>query len=544
LALSALIPARLGPSPERSLEAGIPPDSENSAIRSFGAVPDFRTDGTGAFRVMCGFSHSADDDPIMAPGQPGASHSHMFFGNEGANAFATSDSIRNSGASTCHGGTLNRSAYWVPTMYRGDGNAIVPDQTHVYYKSGTVNPSSVQMFPAGLAIVAGNANTSSNQPAEIVRWLCTPDASESSDRPAQATMPQCSQGEFLQASVIFPQCWNSKQLNTRNQSHIAYPVNGVCPSTHPVPVPRINLNFLWRIGPEGMDRWRLASDRPGRVAGQSLHADWYDGWDRNVMSVWLNNCVRAQRNCRLGELGNGDKLSRHRLGRGAVGTALPGYYGSSVAGAPPRANPIGKLAASRVTSGGIYARGFTLDPNDTEAIQVSILVNGVTRWTGSADEHRAHLQRRFDIYGTNHGFKQFIPLGSGTHRVCGISTDATGQQKRLGCHNTTVDSSPQGIFDGIVPNSSGFGFFGWAYDPGAGGASSRIRIIVDGSTVTEVAADQYRASLARNQPGIGSNRGFRGRVDVSSGSHTVCAQVLNQGQGGTTDLGCHQVWVG
>ncbi len=492
---------------------------------------------------MCGFSHTLNDDPILAPGVPGGSHPHLFFGNEGANASSTASSLRNSGASTCHGGIKNRSAYWVPVMYQGNGNAIVPDQTHVYYKSGTVTPSSVQMFPAGLAIVAGNANATKDQSSQIVRWLCTPDASESHDRPAQATMPQCGQGQFLQASVIFPQCWDGQTLNTRNQSHMAYPVSGACPSTHPVPVPRINLNFLWRIGPEGMSGWRLASDRPGRPAGQSLHADWFDGWDRDVMKVWLDNCVRAQRNCRLGELGNGQKLSRHRLGAGAVSTPLPGYFGSTVAGTPPRARPVGKLAASRVTSGGIYARGFTLDPNDTRAIQVRITVDGQLRWSGTADEHRDHLRRRFSLYGTNHGFKQFISLTPGQHRVCGVSVDYSGSTKRLGCHNVSLDSSPVGLFDGIVPNNSGFGFFGWAHDPDAGGGSAQVQITVDGNIATTVSASNYRASLARNQPGVGSNRGFRGRVDVASGQHLVCATALNQGQGTNKHLGCHTIWV-
>ena len=33
------------------------------------------------FYVNCRFSHTADDDPIMYPRQPGRSHPHTFFGS-------------------------------------------------------------------------------------------------------------------------------------------------------------------------------------------------------------------------------------------------------------------------------------------------------------------------------------------------------------------------------------------------------------------------------------------------------------------------------
>ena len=56
------------------------------------------------------------DDPIVFPGQPGRSHLHTFFGNTGANADSTAESIRGTGNSTCRGGIANRSSYWVPTL--------------------------------------------------------------------------------------------------------------------------------------------------------------------------------------------------------------------------------------------------------------------------------------------------------------------------------------------------------------------------------------------------------------------------------------------
>ena len=49
------------------------------------AAPDF----LGAFRFICNPGQVLPDDPIVYPGQPGASHLHQFYGNTGANAFST-----------------------------------------------------------------------------------------------------------------------------------------------------------------------------------------------------------------------------------------------------------------------------------------------------------------------------------------------------------------------------------------------------------------------------------------------------------------------
>jgi Domain of unknown function (DUF1996). len=65
--------------------------------------------------TTCQFSHTAQDDPIVSPGQPGAAHLHDFVAALTTNAFSTPDSLR-AGGTTCPmpGDT---SAYWVPAAY-------------------------------------------------------------------------------------------------------------------------------------------------------------------------------------------------------------------------------------------------------------------------------------------------------------------------------------------------------------------------------------------------------------------------------------------
>src|SRR5690606_38523679 len=81
--------------------------------------------GVGEFRVNCYYSHMSFDDPIVFPGKTRATHLHTFFGNSGANANSTTDSILNSGGSTCTGGTVNRTGYWVPSVIDTRTNAPV-----------------------------------------------------------------------------------------------------------------------------------------------------------------------------------------------------------------------------------------------------------------------------------------------------------------------------------------------------------------------------------------------------------------------------------
>jgi hypothetical protein len=50
-----------------------------------------------SFGIRCDFSHRNSDDPIVHPGNPGAAHSHDFFGNTSTDAFSTLESLRAAG---------------------------------------------------------------------------------------------------------------------------------------------------------------------------------------------------------------------------------------------------------------------------------------------------------------------------------------------------------------------------------------------------------------------------------------------------------------
>ena len=119
------------------------------------------------FVVGCGFSHMDNDDPIVFPGKPGASHNHTFIGNRVVDSATTPASLLG-GDSTCLD-VGDASAYWVPTLFAG-GRAVKPLVGAGYYVRRTLGP--VQPFPPGLKMIAGNQNARRAQSLSVVGWAC------------------------------------------------------------------------------------------------------------------------------------------------------------------------------------------------------------------------------------------------------------------------------------------------------------------------------------------------------------------------------------
>ena len=261
----------------------------------------------GAFREACNFSHMAADDPIVYPGQPGASHMHTFFGNSQLTAFSTADSVMNEGGSTCAGGTLNRTGYWIPTLIdTRTGQPIVAHGSNFYYKQGYlgVKSGTMQVFPKGLRMIAGDSASTTPNDRGQVRIDC------SSGGGSYVSMPNCAVGDLLFMSIIFPQCWDGINLDSPNhKSHMAYATGNGCPSTHPVPLPEIAMNVTYLVTEANSGAfWRLSSDKNALPGGYSLHADWFNGWDATINKDFLAGCVNKNTDCHNHLLGDGRTL--------------------------------------------------------------------------------------------------------------------------------------------------------------------------------------------------------------------------------------------
>ncbi|OYY49131.1 MAG: hypothetical protein B7Y48_07420 [Methylophilales bacterium 28-44-11] len=286
----------------------------------------------GAFRISCEYSHMSNDDPIVFPGVPNATHHHTFFGNTGANAYSTNASLRNSGNSTCAGGILNRSGYWMPSLINtSNGAPSKPSVVVVYYKA--VDEKSgmyMKAPPAGLRMIAGNARPLAVADAEG-GFFCQ-DQTQVMNPANWGIIWQGSHikqscggpNQMLRMIVTFPQCWDGKNLDSPDhKSHMAFScgdecenAQGVvtksansCPASHPVQIPNITINADFP-GLDANAKYRLASDNYSTAypGGYSLHADWMNGWDEEIIGRVVKNCINNPKNCGGPNLGDGEIL--------------------------------------------------------------------------------------------------------------------------------------------------------------------------------------------------------------------------------------------
>jgi hypothetical protein len=238
------------------------------------------------FVVECGFSHAAPDDPIVHPGAPGASHLHVFFGATGTDAASTAEAL-STGATTCDQ-PLDTAAYWAPALLR-DGEVVAPVGSVAYYRAGPgVDPATVEPYPFGLMMVAGNAAATAAQPLEVVAWSCGAGSIRA------VTPPRCPENRNLRLLVTFPDCWNGTDLrgpDTDLVAHVAYSHRGECGPTHPVPVPQLQLAVEYPVtgSPDGLE---LAS---GGLL--TAHADFVNSWHQDRLEREVRNCLHRQVVC-------------------------------------------------------------------------------------------------------------------------------------------------------------------------------------------------------------------------------------------------------
>lgn len=305
----------------------------------------------GAFRIGCTFSHVGFADPIVYPGRPGMTHLHVFFGNTSTDSYSDVENMATVGNSTCAGGTINRTGYWVPPMIyhcpagstdgcdrSRDGEIQYPSANEAYYKSDCCYNStgnnaivmSMQWPPAGLRMIAGSATSTAVLTTH--RYDCEPGPGANYDHiptTAEVNANTASRGDGVNACqtlwhlIYFPQCWDGVNLDSPNhQSHMKFAdaFLGCNDSAYPVLFPTISYNIIYPIkSPADLDHLRLSSDQPKLTAagacatlshnwcaGATLHGDWLNGWATaltpipgtprtfGITDAVLQNCLRPE----------------------------------------------------------------------------------------------------------------------------------------------------------------------------------------------------------------------------------------------------------
>lgn len=210
-------------------------------------------------------------DPLLFPGQPGASHMHQFFGCYGASENTTVKNLCYSGTS-CRP-ALDGSLYWVPTLIQ-NGQHLPPSRTRFYYHS-FFGFSQVQTFPRGFSMVARK-----------YKWGCQGGSASG------ATAPTCGSGESLEVLVNYPDCWNGKDLISppTYMTHVTYSKADKCPADFPVLIPRLQFKITYptRGGP-GIT---LSSG-----STNTAHGDFINGWNDDAFRYRVIRCLRANQKC-------------------------------------------------------------------------------------------------------------------------------------------------------------------------------------------------------------------------------------------------------
>jgi hypothetical protein len=199
--------------------------------------------------VICEYSRTLADDPIVYPERPGIAMQHDFLGNTTANAHSTPETLHTENGTTCENGA-DATAYWTASLKLPDGTIVPPKYQKTYYTNEAI-PSSrrvrVDPLPLGLRMLAGDHDGTLPNPR--ISFLCTGHG-YTHTIPTNC-VPDPEKGTQLNIGIYFPTCWDGKNLTPVKGviENVVYPDNqGVCPATHPVHLPQVNFNLAYMLG--------------------------------------------------------------------------------------------------------------------------------------------------------------------------------------------------------------------------------------------------------------------------------------------------------
>ncbi|KAF2707741.1 hypothetical protein K504DRAFT_458220 [Pleomassaria siparia CBS 279.74] len=274
-------------------------------------------------------------DPLVNPAMKPSTHMHQVVGGNAFNAsMPYSDIFPLTTCNTCHF-LEDSSNYWTANLYfkaRNGSYKRVPQIANqfndgdnagitLYYTSGAANVTTA--FKPGFRMYTGDAmrRTSENLGAQMqqyYRCFTSPNFGGSPYPPGADPkldtdyLPNQACAGGIRSNIIFPICWDGKNLDSPNHSdHVAHPiggpslfsqVNGTCPTTHPVKIPQLMFEIMWDTTAfNNKDDWPEDGSQPfllstGDSTGYGQHADYVFGWkDSSLQTAMDNGCYL--RNC-------------------------------------------------------------------------------------------------------------------------------------------------------------------------------------------------------------------------------------------------------
>jgi Domain of unknown function (DUF1996) len=244
------------------------------------------------FFTDCVPSHRAPDDPIVYPGQPGASHVHDFFGNTTTDASSTYTSML-TGGTTCEEAG-DTAAYWAPALVAKDGTPINPRRIKIYYRDRPKPDALVTAFPPDFRMIAGGMPSA----GVLSGWNC--DGTALSPTVRIDCSGQTPGHTYVRGEVIFPMCGQRDATgaivtdSADHRSHVGYGTSrSGCPADHPVQLPAIKVDIRYNVSNCIVAGCSLVSDMMGDVPGSTFHADFWNTWDQSALEQIVGTQLNA-----------------------------------------------------------------------------------------------------------------------------------------------------------------------------------------------------------------------------------------------------------
>ncbi|KAJ9638649.1 hypothetical protein H2204_004125 [Knufia peltigerae] len=302
-------------------------------VMTFVAILFFVLPTHAFFRHLC-FGELANGriDPIMSPGHP-SQHLHVTFGASNLGLDSTIEELMASNCTSCSI-TQDHSAYWAPRMYFQHSNGtfeMVPTSggMTVYYFTegpGAGFGAEVTAFPQNFRMIAGMSSKRTfvgpNPDTPMALWTdadrTQPSLMEKAlgfnclhyDHPPNEGALEvhylrnktyldefCDDG--LRAEVMFPSCWNGKDLDSENHTtHVAYPNEvkyGACPDDYPVRLPVLFYETIYQTNLfTSVDGQFVFSN--GDPTGLGYHGDFICGWDSGLLQEAIDDSACTSSN--------------------------------------------------------------------------------------------------------------------------------------------------------------------------------------------------------------------------------------------------------
>ncbi|KIW78442.1 hypothetical protein Z517_08278 [Fonsecaea pedrosoi CBS 271.37] len=221
------------------------------------------------------------------------------------NQFSTFDSLQTSTCSTCEV-QEDKSAYWTPQLYFAHANGSFEEVPNygmtVYYVGRGGNSSNTVPFPPGFKMITGDTRQRSYDNTTLTYMDTRPVAdrvsfrciNEANDIPEEHYMFRSDCVNGMRAQINFQSCWDGVNLYLENSAHVAYLSGidyGVCPPSHPVPIPGLFFEVLYwtnAVDQSGGGKFVFSN---GDDTGYGFHGDFLNGWTMDILDGAVQDCL-------------------------------------------------------------------------------------------------------------------------------------------------------------------------------------------------------------------------------------------------------------